>query len=137
MDPLSVTASIIAVLQLSAKLLEYLNDVKDAPKSRTKCAIEMLNLCSLLYKLRDHVDNGDSTQPWYIAVQDLAVKNGPLDQFKHALETLQTKITDGSRLKKVSQALVWKFEKEEISSILAQIERVKSLVQIALQIDHL
>lgn len=30
MDPLSVTASIIAVLQLSAKVLGYLNDVKDA-----------------------------------------------------------------------------------------------------------
>ena len=31
MDPLSVTASVIAVLQLSASVLSYLNDVKDAP----------------------------------------------------------------------------------------------------------
>jgi hypothetical protein len=36
MDPLSVTASIIAVLQLSAKVLAYLNDVKDASRSRSR-----------------------------------------------------------------------------------------------------
>jgi hypothetical protein len=137
MDPLSATASIIAILQLSGKVLAYLNDVKDAPKDRTQCAVEMLNLCSLLYKLRDHVEKGDPTQLWYTAVQDLAVKNGPLDQFKQALETLQTKITDGNRLRRAGEALMWKFKKEEIASILGQIERLKSLIEIALQMDHL
>jgi hypothetical protein len=96
MDPLSVTASIIAILQLSWKVLAYLTEVKDAPKDRTQCAVEISNLCSLLSKLRDHVENGDPTQLWYTAVQDFAVKNRPLDQFKQALETLQTKITDGN-----------------------------------------
>ncbi|KAF2727038.1 hypothetical protein EJ04DRAFT_529760, partial [Polyplosphaeria fusca] len=122
MDPLSITASIIAVLQLSAKVLEYLNNVKDAPKDRTQCAIEMLNLCGLLYKLRDHVEQGDPTQPWYLAIHDLAVKNGPLDQFKQALETLQTKMGAGNKFNKAGEALLWKFKKEEISSILDQIE---------------
>lgn len=130
-------ASIIAVLQLSAKVLTYLNDVKDAPRDRTQCAVEILNLCSLLYKLRDHVEKGDPMQPWYTAVQGLAVKNGPLDQFKQALETLQTKMTDGGRLKKAGEALVWKFKKEEVARILDRIERLKSLVEIALQMDHL
>ncbi|KAF2788638.1 hypothetical protein K505DRAFT_353067 [Melanomma pulvis-pyrius CBS 109.77] len=89
MDPLSVTAGIIA----------YLNDVKDALKGRTH----------LLYRLKDY----------YLTVQDLAIKNGPLNQFKQALETLQSKITDRGRLQKVGEAL-----------------RLKSLVEIALQIDH-
>lgn len=34
MDPLSVTASIIALLQLLAKVISYLSDVKDTPKDR-------------------------------------------------------------------------------------------------------
>ncbi|KAF2686652.1 hypothetical protein K458DRAFT_297429 [Lentithecium fluviatile CBS 122367] len=136
MDPLSVTASIIAVLQLSAKVLEYLNNVKDAPKDRTQCAVEMLNLCSLLYKLRDHVEQSDPTQPWCFAIHDLAAKNGPLDQFKRALETLQTKIGAGNRSNKASEALMWKFKKEEISSTLGRIERLKSLIELALQMDH-
>jgi hypothetical protein len=136
MDPLSITASIIAVVQLSTKVLGYLNNVKDAPKDRTQCAVEMFNLCSLLYRLTDHVKQGYPGTSWYSAIQALAVKDGPLDQFKQALETLQTTMTDGGRLKKAGEALVWKFKKEDITSILGQMERLKSLVQIALQMDH-
>ncbi|RYP77300.1 hypothetical protein DL769_003449 [Monosporascus sp. CRB-8-3] len=136
MDPLSVTASIIAALQLSAKVLAYLNDVKDASKDRTLCAIETSNMYRLLFNLRDRVEEGDFEKPWYTAVRALAVENGPLDQFKQALETLQTMLTDGGRLKKVGEALMWKFKKEEVASILGRMERLKSLVEIALQMDH-
>jgi phosphohistidine phosphatase SixA len=137
MEPLSVTASIIAVLQLSAKTLGYLINVKNAPKDRTQCATEVSNLFGLLLKLKDQVEQGDPMQPWYTEAHALAVKNGPLDQVKQALETLQTKMTDGGRLRKVREALKWKFEKEEIASILNQIERLKSLVEIVLQMGHL
>ncbi|KAF1936446.1 hypothetical protein EJ02DRAFT_480563 [Clathrospora elynae] len=136
MDPLSVAASIIAVLQLSAKVLAYLNDVKDASKDRAKCAVEASNLHSLLLNLRFRLEEGTANTPWYTAIRALAVDNGPLDQFKQALETLQNRMTNGGRLKKASEALMWKFKKEEIAGILHRIERLKSLVEIALQGDH-
>lgn len=137
MEPLSVTASIIAVLQLSAKVLLYISDVRNAPTERSHCEAEVSNLSALLRALRDHVQTADSSQPWYTNVEKLAAPNGPFDQFKQALEALQNIITDGGRLKKVGEALVWKFKKEEITGILQQIERLKSLVEIALQNDHL
>ncbi|KAF2867352.1 ankyrin repeat-containing domain protein [Massariosphaeria phaeospora] len=136
MDPLSVAASIVAVLQLSAKVLAYLNDVKDASKDRAKCAIEVSNLHSLLLNLRFRLEEGTANTPWYTAIRALAVENGPLDQFKQALETLQTTMTGRGRLKMASDALVWKFKKEEVASILVRIERLKTLVEIALQTDH-
>ena len=40
MDLLDATASIIAILQLSSKVLVCLNDVKDTSKHRAECAIE-------------------------------------------------------------------------------------------------
>lgn len=104
MDPLSVTASILTVLQLSAKVLVYLSDVKNASKDRTRCDIEISNLHSLLSKLRDRIRTGGSNQPWYTAVGELAVPNGPLDQFKQALQALQSNMTGGSRLLKASEA---------------------------------
>jgi hypothetical protein len=52
MDPLSATASVIAILQLSVRVLSYLNDVKDTSKGRSQCAIEASNLHSLLTNLR-------------------------------------------------------------------------------------
>lgn len=137
MDPLSVTASIIAVLQLSAKVLGYLNDVKDASKDRVKCAVEASNVHSLLINLRFRLEEGNIHAPWFTAVRSLGVENGPLDQFKQALEALQTQITDEGRLQQAGKALVWKFKKEEIASILVRTERLKTLVGIALQMDHL
>jgi hypothetical protein len=137
MDPLSVTASIIAVLQLSGKVLGYLNDVKDASKDRAKCAVEASNVHSLLINLRFRLEEGSTDAPWYTAVRALGVENGPLDQFKQALEALQTTMTDGGRIQQAGKALVWKFRKEEIASILVRIERLKGLVGIALQMDHL
>ena len=59
MDPLNVTASIIAILHLSAKVLSYLNDVNDVSKDRAQCAIEAGNLYSLLLNLRFRLEGGD------------------------------------------------------------------------------
>jgi len=56
MEPLSITASIIAVLQLSAGVLGYLSDVKDATKDYAQCNVEIPNIHSLLSKLRYHVE---------------------------------------------------------------------------------
>ena len=137
MDPLSTTASIIAVLQLSRTVLGYLDDVKDASKDRAKCAVEAANLNSLLTALRFRLEEGDSNISWYTVVQTLATEDGPLDQFKQALEQLQSKIVSKGKMGKVGNALVWSFKKEEIASILGRMERLKSLVDVALQMDHL
>ena len=137
MDPLSVTASIIAILQLTSKVIEYLNDVKDAPKDRAQCAIEASNLYNLLTTLRYRLEEGTSNEPWHAAVRALSVKNGPLDQYKLTLEQLQAKITGEGGIRKVGHFLLWKFVKEEVMEILARIERLKTLVQIALEMDHL
>jgi hypothetical protein len=86
--PLSATASVIAVLQLSAKVLVYLNDVKDASKGQAQCAIESSNIHYLLTDLRFRLEEEHAHQPLLNAIQALEVENGPLDQFKQALETL-------------------------------------------------
>ena len=40
MDVLSVTASVIAVVQLAGKVVSYLADVKAAPENCQQCIIE-------------------------------------------------------------------------------------------------
>jgi hypothetical protein len=135
MDPLSATASIITVLQLSTKVLAYLNDVKTATKYRAQCVAEISNLHNRLLSLRFWLEEGGS-EPWTTAVRALAVKNGPLDQFKQDLETLQTKMTDGGRLRNVSELLIWKFKNEEIVRIFHRTEHLNSLVETALEMDR-
>jgi hypothetical protein len=142
MDPLSVTASIIAVLQLTSKVLSYLNDVKGASEERKLCAIETSNIYNLLLNLRFQLEKSKFTQEssvesWYTAVRALAVEEGPFDQFKSALHELKAKLTDGGRLKKARDVLTWNVEKGEFDKIFDRIERLKSLVMVALQLDHL
>jgi len=139
MDPLSVTASVIAVLQLTSTVIDYLNDVNDASKDQARCAIEASNVYYLLTNLKYRLEEAKSENaPWHTAVRSLAATNGPLDQYKSALEQLQSKVTtaSASRLHKAGRALVWKFTKDEVAGILSRIERLKSLIQIALEMDH-
>jgi hypothetical protein len=137
MDGLSVAASIIAVLQLTGAVIGYLNDVKDAPKECQQYAIEASNLQSLLINLLYQLNQGQTGDRWYTAVRALNVENGPLDQYKQALEQLRLRMEIQDSIQKVKRRLLWKFSKEEITSILARMERLKTHVSFALQMDQL
>lgn len=137
MDPLSITASIIAILQLTSKVIQYLGDTKDAPKERGRLAIEAANLYSLLTTLRYRVyEASGSNEPWYNAVKSLA---GPLDQYKAVLEELSRKVVvpSGDSVGKIKHALTWTFNKGDVDRMLSRMERLKGLIQISLEMDHL
>ena len=137
-DPLSLTASIIAVIDLTSKVVKYLNDVKNASKERAKCAIEAAYLQSLLLNLRFRIEEESSSELWLTTVKSLSSENGPLDEYKQALKELERKLEpEDNALKRAATALAWKFSKEEIENILSKMERLKSLIQIALQMDHM
>lgn len=135
-DRLSITASIIAVLQATKEFISYLKETKDSPKELTKVHEEARSLVILLYELKDCVAGQDTHSPWLQTTSELASRNGPLDQYKEALGILVPKTT-GRGLRKVGQVLSWKFSKEEVVALLSQIERIKSLVQVALELDHM
>lgn len=137
MDPLSVTASVFAILQLTGAVIAYLNDVKDAPKECQQCTIEASNLQNLLINLRYCLERGQASDPWFAIIQTLNVENGPFDQYRQALEQLQSKIDVGTGATKVKRQLAWKFNKAEVAGILARMERLKTLISIALEMDHL
>ena len=92
-DPLATSASIIGILQLITNVITYLNDVKNAPKEATQLALESSNLYGLLTQLRYRLDEADSkNDPRYTSVRTLGIENGPLDQYKTALEAIQSKL---------------------------------------------
>jgi hypothetical protein len=135
MDPLSITVSVLALLQLTEKVINYARQTKDAPKERTRVLQEASGLVGLLITLKSLVADCDPQDPWLRATSRLATSNGPLEQYRSALEKLVGKIMPGDGLRKIGQALVWKFTKEDISGLLSQMERVKSLIDIALSMD--
>jgi hypothetical protein len=137
MDPLSFTASIIALLKLTAKVNSYLLDVRGAPEEYRRCESEVLNIQTLLMELRRRLAEPGQSEPWFAKVQELGIKDGPLDQYRRAVEQLQPMNKKGGKLKRAGDALLWTFRKEEVNSILGEMERLKSLIHIALDMDHL
>jgi hypothetical protein len=135
MDPLSIAVSVLTLLQLTEKVIKYARQTKDLPRERTRVLQEASGLFGLLVTLKSLVDDCDPQDPWLQATSRLATSDGPLDQYRSALEKLIDKIMPGDGLRKIGQALVWKFTKEDISDLLSQIERVKSLIDIALGMD--
>lgn len=128
MDPLG---SVVAVLDLTVTLMKYVNDVRDAPKERAQLAREASNVYALLTSLRFRVEEAQSDDPWFKQIKMLAAENGALSQFKAILERLVKKLDSSSKFKD----LLWKFNKPDIEEALAKIERLKSLINLALAND--
>jgi hypothetical protein len=137
MDGLSVAASIIAILQLTGEVVAYLKDVKHAPGDCQKCLQNACNLHSLLINLLYHLNQGRAGDSWFTAVRALDVENGPIDQYKQALTELLSRVETQDGVLEIKRRLLWKFGKAEVASIEARMERLKSLVSVALELDHL
>ncbi|KAH6643577.1 hypothetical protein C7974DRAFT_985 [Boeremia exigua] len=135
MDPLSVTASIIAILQLTAKVGEALGDATDASTDRSQFTADLSNLSSLLVSLLTRLEEG-SNDPWHANVRRLGGKDGIISQYRVALEQLKDKISDAHRIQKLAKTILWKHIKGDAERILSRVERLKSLVLIALEMDH-
>jgi hypothetical protein len=136
MDPLSVTASIIAILQLTVKVGQALSDANSASKERSQFTADTSNLSKLLFDLSFRLDES-SDDPWHANVRALGGKDGLIYQYRIALEGLTDKISAGHGLKRTAKTLLWKYIRDDAERILSKIERLKSLVQIALEMDHL
>ena len=137
MDPLSITASVIAVLDLTAKVVSYLYTFKNASKDQKRYAVEASALFHLLTNLKIHIDEATPTDPWYANIRALGSENGPLSQYKDALERLADRIIPKDGGSKAAAPLLWPFSKSEVAEIFTVIERLKSLTSIALEMDHL
>ncbi|KAK4986180.1 hypothetical protein LTR50_005472 [Elasticomyces elasticus] len=136
-DPLSATASIVSILQLATAVTGYLKDVKGGSGDRQRLRDEIRSTVCLLEMLKDRIEDAEAGETRFTAIESLNTPCGPLDQFKQTLDTLVSKLAPASRIKQKTQMLQWPFDKKDISSLMATIERQKSLFNLALQNDHI
>jgi hypothetical protein len=135
-DPLSISASIVAILQLTSTIVQYLNDVKDASKECLRIRDEISSTSFLLYMLKDRAEHAQAGDDSSSMVRSLNVPNGPLKQFKETLERLTACLAPVHGPKGIGKAVSWPLKKTEVKDILGKIERQKLLFSLALQNDH-
>ena len=136
MDPITVfglLASIGQLIDLTSKMVAYVNTVKDAPKARAVLAMEASSLLALLSDLHSRAQQAAKEQdPWFLGLKYLGGQYGPIEQLKVAMDDLAGKFEHKS-----GGALRWPFTEKSIKDILTRIERLKSHISLALQGDHL
>lgn len=136
MDPLSVSASIVALLQLTGTVITHLSDVKDGPKQLQRIRLEISSVPNLLMMLQDQANLATMEDAYSSTLNSLNVPNGPFQQFHAALERLASKLAPVEGWKKVGKGIKWTFDKEEVQELLNTIERLKALFSLARQNDH-
>ncbi len=155
MDPLSITASAITIIQLTIELIKgtrkYYKDVRSAPKEVLEFVNELTALGVVFERLKDISQKAEAASLSHIAVngavsqqhkafclptlKSMIKADGPLVICYGEMLAFQSKLTkDHSRLKK---ALKWPFEKAEITDSITQMRNLKSALDTAILSDQL
>jgi len=131
MEPLSITASIVSVIQLTGVVIGYIGEISNASPDRKLILNDIQHCHYLLYCLKDQVKQ--TQNPPIKDLRWLVAPNGPLVTYKEALEAIAEKMKPSTRIQKLKKLASWPFDKSEIKDVLSTIERHKSLFLLALE----
>lgn len=148
MDPLSITASVIAVIGLAGKIISlcqgYVNTMKDAPSDLRTIMIETGSLKSVVTSLEFFLSSWGPGNMLHI-VKSLEGPEGPLEASRKALVALEKLFPPAAdqnatgtkrRVTAISYAkLAWPFKEEKARKILNDIARYKVTISLALTTD--
>lgn len=135
-DPLSVAASIIALIQLTGALSVfghgYIGGLRRGSADRRRLVEEFASLGAILQHLHDHGGGSGSDAG---ALQDLS---GPLANCRLELDALADRMRPRKRkgLSRVWRTLKWPLEEAETLQAVERIERYKTLFHFAVTADH-
>lgn len=159
MDPLSLSASVIAILQISGSLIStlynYRTGVVSASKEAARIIAELNSLRAVLESLLSAIESESALQtpPPYgetsslpasslsrlATITKLAQPNGELQRCQMELEALCQKlqVKDESKFEKMKHALMWPLKKEQVDSALESLQSAKSTMSLALSTDQM
>lgn len=141
MDPLSVTASCIAILQLSGAIIntcyDYRSRVKSAVKDASRIVNELNSLRSIIESLFILLEDEAESRPHEkSALKELAREDGPLTQCEAELEVLKNDLGPKEGWRATKAMLLWPLKESDVRRLLQTIERTKSTLQLALAADQ-
>jgi hypothetical protein len=140
MDPVTgigLVASVAQLIGVVATLVTYVNDVKDAPKERARLAREAAGLLAFLTEFRYGIEESGLEDSRFSGVRLLAREGGPLESFAEDVKVLLRKLKPATGPRKIAQAIKWPLNRSTVDKMMARIERLKTLISVSRQEDHL
>lgn len=122
---------------LPCSYLVNLDVLDNAPKKeQAQLMRESHGLLDHLAGFRSKVKRADPASPWFHQLRSLDQPGGALDQYKTRLDELAILLTPKVGSRSLGKHLFWSHDKR-IRDALTVMERLKSLISIALQEDNL
>ncbi|KAL8702561.1 MAG: hypothetical protein Q9201_004278, partial [Fulgogasparrea decipioides] len=137
MEPISLVASLGAIIQLSIQAAQCLKEFKHGSEDRTRLREEIRGTSCILEMLQDRVEDADPNTKDLVSIKMLNISGGPLDQLRDALQQLIKKLAPGDRLRQVSRAVLWPLNKQDVTDLITIIERQKTAFTLAIQNDNM
>jgi hypothetical protein len=132
---MSFSASIIGVIQLAGSVIstcyEYVNGVKNAPKDIRSIITELRGLSDVLDRLCQLAESSSIT-----TLEQLSGPDGSLEMCKKELGDLQEKLKLPEGWKAKRKALFWPMKEGDVRKTLANLERTKSMLTLALTLHN-
>ncbi|KAF1828738.1 hypothetical protein BDW02DRAFT_206603 [Decorospora gaudefroyi] len=128
MAGLGEVASVIAVLQLSGKVVDYVGKVRDASEDRKRLRDEIRACKRILQEIKDDSDDFEEGDAWADTLKTLERLDGPLPRLQSTLAQVETRLRKESTLK---SSLRWPFQERDVRKMIEAIEREKSLLLLA------
>ena len=138
MDPLSLTGTLIAIVQVSAKVIsscyEYQSVIRHASTEIDRILQEIGDLRNMMERLLQTATKGSNKME---NLQDIAKPGHALQSCLHDLEYLQHELKDPlKRYKKRLRPLVWPLQEKQVSKVLSSIGRAREAVMLAISADN-
>lgn len=148
MDPLSVSASLIAVIQITGSIISFCYDYRQGAKHASK---EIVQISDELNSLRDildsllrlaekaEVEGGLNGVSQLSTFQLLLKDDGPLWACRRELEKLKEKLEpegEAGGWRGLKKVLVWPLKEGDVKKTLGMLERLKSTLQLGLSADQ-
>ncbi|KAI4638130.1 hypothetical protein J4E93_010439 [Alternaria ventricosa] len=132
MSGLGELASVIAVLQLSGKIVDYVGKVKDASEDRKRLRGEIRACKRILQELKDDAEDIDEGESLVDTINVLERLDGPLPRLQTILQQVEIRLRHDNTLR---GSLKWPFQEKDVQKLIQSIEREKILINLALSRD--
>ncbi|CZR56742.1 related to ankyrin [Phialocephala subalpina] len=142
MDPLSLTGTLIAVLQITTSVISVCYDYRAGVASASR---DVIQITDSLNALKDSLDallrlvetsRSGEDRARLVNVELLAREGGALESCLQELERLKEKLEPETGWRKVKKSLTWPLKEGEMKKALAGLERYKSTMQLAISADQ-
>ena len=138
MDGLSLVASIIAVIQLSDRVIglccQFIGHVRGAEREVGQMITTITGLKGFLEFLSKFVDD-DINRDRLPQLNSICRPNGPLDLCTSLLKNMESKMQPKRDYHGILKAITWPWKWKDIGEALDVIEKQKTLMMLAMQGD--